>query len=356
MKICFVCFLIAVPVFNLIAQSTTHQLSRDSVQIFYNQAKKDFSNFEKEHGHFIQTANVRMHYLTWGNPRSIPLIWCHGSLSNGYEFLNIADSFVKEGFYVIAIDYYGHGQTAIPNHEVSLYHVADDIKSLMDKLSLNKAILGGWSRGGSIATAFYDAYPKNVLGLILEDGGSVSTNTYYKSMNPITLANKVKQIGDDIPADTSYNSEFDVFYTIYDNNRMGSQFESLAWINKNDEGKWAICPGALKLFNMRNSQQFSDNILRPTTVPLFAESMAILEPKIIYRNLNVPLLILDPTSKNDLFPFEKENEVLRQQHPGYIDHLIYEATDHNIHNQRPQQFIKDVLTFLKKVKRFYGFS
>jgi hypothetical protein len=39
-----------------------------------------------------------MHYLTWGISRNIPLIWCHGSLTNGYEFLNIADSFVKEGF------------------------------------------------------------------------------------------------------------------------------------------------------------------------------------------------------------------------------------------------------------------
>lgn len=124
----------------------------------------------------------------------------------------------------------------------------------------------------------------------------------------------------------------------------------LAWIKKNKEGKWAIGPGLLGLFNMSNSVQFLNNILRPATVPLFAESMSILEPKIVYRNLNVPVLILDPVSKDDLFPFESENEALQKQHPYLIDHKIYENTGHNIHYQRQEQFIKDVITFLQKVK------
>lgn len=78
--------------------------------------------------------------------------------------------------------------------------------------------------------------------------------------------------------------------------------------------------------------------------------MSILEPKIVYRNLNVPLLILDPVSKDDFMPFETENSSLQKQHPNYITHKIYKDTGHNIHYERPKQFIQDLTLFLGKVK------
>lgn len=346
MKTILIVFTILFYVTDLQAQ----KIDRVYAKELFKKAKIEFTNFEKTHGHFIETKNVRMHYLTWGSPSAIPLIWSHGSFTNSYELLNIADSLVKAGYYIIAIDYYGHGQTAIPDHEVSLYHVADDIKFLMDRLKIKRSVIGGWSRGGSIATAFYDAYPAGVLGLILEDGGSVSANTYYHKMDSANLLKRIKEIFKDRLVDTAYATEFDAYYANYDNNEKGNQFELLAWIKKNKEGKWAIGPGLLELFNMSNSIQFLNNIIRPAIVPLFAESMSILEPKIVYRNLNVPVLILDPVGKDDLFPFQAENEALQKQHPNLIDHKIYENTGHNIHYQRRGHFIKDVTTFLKKVK------
>jgi len=103
---------------------------------------------------------------------------------------------------------------------------------------------------------------------------------------------------------------------------------------------------------MGNYEQSLDNILRPTRAPLFAESMAIIEPKIIFRNLKVPVLILDPVSKEDLFPFEKKNHALKKQHPDLISHEIFEDTGHNIHYQRPEKFMEKVTRFLQKVKLF----
>lgn len=350
MRITFFVFTIIFYASILKAQNKGHKIDRIEAETLYKEAKKDFEKFEKEHGAFIQTNNVLMHYLTWGNQTGTPLIWSHGSLTNGYELINIADSLVKAGYYVIAIDYYGHGQTAIPKHEVSLYHIADDIKFLMDRLKIKKAVIGGWSRGGFISTAFYDAYPERVLGLILEDGGSVSMNNYYHKMEPAELENTLKMIERAHPPDTFYASELDAYYDIYDNSETGNQFQLLAWIKKNKEGKWAIYPGVFELFNMNNAEQWSNNILRPTRVPLFAESMSILEPKIIYRNLHVPLLILDPVSEDDFMPFEEENKALQKQHPAFITHKIYEYTVHNIHYERPKQFVEELADFLKKVK------
>lgn len=344
----FLCTFLSV--FMLKAQLIPSTISRSELEANYHSAKKEFAAFEKKHGHFIQTPNVKMHYLTWGKPSGVPLIWSHGSLTNGYELMGIAESLAEAGYYVIAIDYYGHGQTPIPAHEVSLYHLADDIKALMDKEKITRAVIGGWSRGGYISTAFYDAYPERVLGLILEDGGSVATNTHYHAMDSATLLQRVDDIFKDRYIDTTFSSELEAYCTYYDASAKGNQFELLAWITQTKEGRWAIGPGLFELFNMSNKTQFMANILRSTQVPLFAESMALIEPKIVFRNLKVPVLILDPTGKDDLFPFERENAKLTQQHPRLIDHKIYQNTGHNIHFERREAFIRDVIAF--KNKRF----
>jgi pimeloyl-ACP methyl ester carboxylesterase len=333
------------------SQDSTFSNLSFNMRLRYDSAKVEFNNYEKKHGGFIQTRNIKMHYLEWGNPKNTPLIWVHGSFTNSYELLNIAEDLVKEGYYVIAIDYYGHGLTKMPTHEVSLYHVADDIKVLMEVKKIKKAIIGGWSRGGIIATAFYDAYPNKVLGLILEDGGSVSTNTHYHKFEEQELSSRVKNIFKDRVSYSMFNSEYEAYKTYYDYNSGGTQFELLAWLTRDDIGKWSIGTGIENLFNMSNEGQFLDNILRPTKSSLFGESMSIIEPKIVYRNLQVPILILDPVSDQDIFPYEKENEKLKSQHPDLITYKIYENTGHNIHYEKPGMFGNDLGSFLKVVKK-----
>jgi len=320
----------------------------------YDSAKIEFKRFEKTHRSFIQTKNTKMYYLSWGNPQHTPLIWAHGSFTNSYELLGLAEDLVKQGYYVIAIDYYGHGLTKIPPHEVSLYHVADDINTLMEAKKIKKAVIGGWSRGGFIATAFYDAYPDKVLGLVLEDGGSVSTNTHYHQLEDPVLRQQVQNIFKDRVTYAKFDTEYEAYKTYYDYSSGGTQFELLAWLTADDQGKWSIGNGLEKLFHMANEAQFIDNILRPTQSTLFGESMAIIEPKIVYRNLQVPMLILDPTSEHDLFPYEVENRKLQKQHPRLITHKIYEHTGHNIHYEKPALFVEDLGAFLKIVKAHWA--
>lgn len=106
-----------------------------NLKLKYDSATTQFESYERLHGGFIQTQNIKMHYLHWGNPKDTPIIWIHGSFTNAYELAGIAEEIVRRGYYLIAIDYYGHGLTKIPKHEVSLFHVADDIKALMDEQS-----------------------------------------------------------------------------------------------------------------------------------------------------------------------------------------------------------------------------
>ncbi len=344
----FICLLFTVNL-GFSQDSTSSKLSFD-IKVRYDSAKVEFNNYEKKHGGYINTKNVRMHYLEWGNPKNTPLIWVHGSFTNGYELLSVAEDLVKEGYYLIAIDSYGHGLTKIPEHEVSLYHLADDINELLKVKKIRKAVIGGWSRGGITATAFYDTYPDKVLGLILEDGGSVSTNTHYHKLSSSDLDKRVTDIFKDKQSYSLFNSEYEAYKSFYDYSSGGTQFELLAWLSMDNNKKWSIGIGVEKLFNMSNEKEFLDNILRPTQANLFGESMAIIEPKTVYRSLKVPMLILDPISDQDIFPYESENRELENQHPTLITHKIYENTGHNIHYQKPAEFVMDVVAFLKTVR------
>lgn len=340
-------------VFSSYAQGSPPSPETVDLKPLYDRAKSEFENYEKKHGGFVPTKNVQLHYLEWGNPNDMPLIWVHGSFTNAYELADIADDLVRSGYYVIAIDYYGHGRTKIPEHDVSLYHVADDINTLMRIKGIPKALIGGWSRGGIIATAFYDTYPDQVLGLLLEDGGSVSTNTHYHKMTSEELENRVHEIFKDRVSYPLLDSEFEAYRAFYDHEEGGTQFKLLAWLTQDANYKWTIGAGLEDLFHMSGEEQFLTTILRPTNATLFGQSMAIIEPQIIYRNLNVPMLILDPVSNADLFPYEKENEELQKQHPELIIHKVYQDTGHNIHYEKPEEFVEDAASFLKTVKEHW---
>lgn len=336
-----------------IAQVNLSSTDRTTANRIYKQAKEKFSRFEKEHGGYIQTKNVRMHYLTWGKPSGLPLIWVHGTGQNAYELLPIADSLVKAGYYIISIDYYGHGQTPIPAHEVSVYHMADDINVLMDKLKINKAVIAGFSRGGIITSAFYDAYPDKILGLMLVDGGSTAALTHWHVYNIDSLKSIVKNAMATWQKDTTYATEFDAYYFDRRQNLKKDRFELLARIKQTKDGKWGYDPYQMEWLHEDTPEHVLDNILRSTGVPLFESSALMLQPKVIYRNLNVPMLIIDPVSKNDRFPIEKYNKELQQMHPSLIDHKIYYDTNHGAHLQRPSLFINDATAFLEKLKEYH---
>lgn len=319
----------------------------------YIKAKASYQEFESVHGGYVQTDNVLMHYLCWGNPKDTPLIWSHGSFSQSYELANIADLLTSGGYYLIAVDYYGHGQTPIPEKEVSLYNSADDIRVLMDTLKINQAIIGGFSRGGYIAAAFYQSYPERVKALILEDGGSVAFNSFNHRMSDEALALKVKAMKPEAGASTIYEAAFDspvaAYQSLYDKGEGGLQFELLN-IVKRKGNQWVTYAGLTDFFCMKDDQQFKNLVLKPDNSPLYGASITMVQPKIIFRNLCVPILILDPVSAADPMPFEKDNIALANKFPDLITRVEFAGVEHNIHYEKPEQFSKELLKFLSIVQ------
>ncbi|MCH2224948.1 MAG: alpha/beta hydrolase [Crocinitomicaceae bacterium] len=317
----------------------------------YSIAIKEYEDFEQKHGHFLQTENVNMHYSTWGDSTDIPIVWLHGTNSNTTEVVDFVDSLTVEGYYVIAVDYYGHGLTPIPRRGVSIYNVADDIIQLLDHLNIDKVVVGGMSRGGIIASAFYDEYPDKVLGLILEDGGSASFLNARQAMDRSEIEKLYTEMYSS-NNDTTFATKFEAFKFYYNSRWTDSQYWWFAFLKEDVNGNWALNPGLSKWLGQRGENVGVRNIYQTTQAPLFESSALMLMPEVIYRNLKVPILIFDPQGDDDngLFALSDQNIRLKEQHPELITLKHYPNSGHALHFEESAQFVEDLLHFLSKVR------
>lgn len=68
---------------------------------------------------------------------------------------------------VILYDLRGHGQTSLGQPDGSLRQLGEDLVSLMDATGLDRAVLAGFSLGGTIAMRAAIDHPDRVAGLVL---------------------------------------------------------------------------------------------------------------------------------------------------------------------------------------------
>lgn len=318
----------------------------------YDLSKTEYNAIESEIGHYIQTDNVKMHFISFGDSTDIPLIWIPGTGSSSWEILNFKDSLESMNLYVISIDYYGHGQTPMPEKEKSIYNIADDIKFLMDSLQIEKAIIGGWSRGGYAASAFYDSYPQSVLGLMLVDGGSANALSPRYKMNRDTLREKYKEAQIPIDLLQTYNTKFEAFCAFADTTNRVSQAWILDGLKIGLNGKWGYTADVWPAVANESVQSMLNAVESPTLAPLLTSSTYLMQPLVVYRNLSVPMVIIDPVSEGETWQnYTPDNSKLKQLHPDLVEHRIYEDTQHHAHFQKPQQFLDDMKLLINNINK-----
>ena len=261
----------------------------------------------------------------------------------------IIDNLLEMGLRVLAVEYYGHGKTGIPDHPVSVYHAADDVLALMDSLGIDKAMIGGFSRGGAITAAFYDEYPERVLGLAMVDGGSFSFIESYDSKTDEEI--RVLFATFDLNSPT-YASEFDLFYEVASRRQErtpDSFYALLAQMSQSDDGRWGRNRGLATWFN-DDSPEGLLYARRPSLRAPFDHSAWVLMPTVIFRNLDLPVLVIDPVQENDQFPVTNQNKALQRLHPDLVDHQVWPNTSHLAIVERPEWFLRDLSRLVERVK------
>lgn len=331
----------------------------------FENAQKHYAAFEAKHGRYVQVNGLRMHYLEFGDSAGMPFIFVPGSGGTAYQLLNVAEGLAEKGYRVFALDPRAHGQSRTADLHFSIQHVADDIVAMMDTLGIERAVMAGLSKGGFVATAVYDEYPERVSGLLLEDGGSWSDqrlreNINYGFIDRVTeLGSLLQSIVPEDPFNQVREGRFEEQYDLFKFLMMAGlatgndvipmeqlALSAMSYMWK-DGDVWVYHMDAYKLMGHPEPGIF---MYPATKQGMLQWSQQALIPEIVFRHLDVPMLIIDPVSEDDEYPVSADNEALTKQHPELIRHQIYKDTPHGAHFFRPEWFLNDAAKLLQRIK------
>jgi pimeloyl-ACP methyl ester carboxylesterase len=113
---------------------------------------------------FADVNGIKICYKSQGE--GFPTFLLHGFGSKKESFMAQIPELSKY-FKVITFDMRGAGKSSRPNYHYTMDMLADDVKGLMDCLSIKKINLIGHSFGGMIAQNFIVKYPESVNRLVL---------------------------------------------------------------------------------------------------------------------------------------------------------------------------------------------
>lgn len=97
------------------------------------------------------------------------IVLLHGKNFFGAYWKKTIDFLHAKGYRVIVPDQLGFGKSTKAKVVYSFQMMAEQTKQLMEKLSINKAVIVGHSMGGMLATRFALMYPQLTTALILEN-------------------------------------------------------------------------------------------------------------------------------------------------------------------------------------------
>jgi 2-succinyl-6-hydroxy-2,4-cyclohexadiene-1-carboxylate synthase len=111
-------------------------------------------------------VQMKLHHRAFGEKSSRHLVFLHGFLGCGEDWLPIAQH-LEPGYYSTLVDLPGHGESEVP--ERGDYSVDDVVEAVAGIISdLRQPVLIGYSMGGRVALATAVRYQKNLGGLVLE--------------------------------------------------------------------------------------------------------------------------------------------------------------------------------------------
>ncbi|MGA6165324.1 alpha/beta fold hydrolase [Amycolatopsis magusensis] len=102
-----------------------------------------------------------------------PLVLVHGHPFDRSMWQPQIERFAGAQWRVIAPDLRGYGETTVVPGKTHLETFARDLGELLDRLGVDRIVLGGLSMGGQIVMEFHRLFPERVRGLLLADTSPV---------------------------------------------------------------------------------------------------------------------------------------------------------------------------------------
>ena len=123
----------------------------------------------------IAVNGTQLHAEAFGDPNDPLLIIIHGGPGSDYRHLLNCKEFANEGYRVVFYDQRGSGLSKRhPKDSYSIQIMIDDLEAVIDHYRMQpnqKVFLLGHSWGAMLATAYVNAYPDRIDGVVLGEPG-----------------------------------------------------------------------------------------------------------------------------------------------------------------------------------------
>ena len=191
----------------------------------------------------IQEQDLKMAYMDIKpeqyNGKNIVLF--HGKNFNGAYWKTTIEALTREGYRVIVPDQIGFGKSSKPLHfHYTFQQLAQNTKTLLDTLNIEKTAILGHSMGGMVATRFALMYPNTVDKFILENPIGLEDWKLKVPYKPVEwwYENELKKSYEGIKKyqlvnyyDNSWKPEYDQWVNLLAGWTLNSDYKTIAWNN-----------------------------------------------------------------------------------------------------------------------------
>ncbi|WP_394175159.1 alpha/beta fold hydrolase [Guptibacillus hwajinpoensis] len=126
---------------------------------------------------YVKIDDIDLYYEDKGS--GLPIIFLHPP-GMGHVVFHEQEK-LAEHFRVIVFDMRGHGRSGLGSKDFSISLLANDLHHLMSELGIEKAVLLGYSSGGSVVQEFCIHHQEKVAGLILCGGFSEVSDMFLQA-------------------------------------------------------------------------------------------------------------------------------------------------------------------------------
>ena len=268
----------------------------------------------------VEVNGVKLHVIDEG--AGSPLLLIHGFTGTANGWTPIAEALAQDRR-VIRVDLLGHGLSSSPADasRYSLPRAADDLLAFLDNLGVKDVSVAGYSFGGRVALHLALAAPKRVRALILEStspGIAEASERKARRASDEALAQKLEKEG--IESFVDHWERIPLFAT--------------------QERLPADVRDAVRSERLRQSPTGLANSLRGAG----AGAQEYLLPR--FAELTMPVLVIAGSLD------EKYCRIASDMHAALPSSRlrIVEDAGHNVHLEKPDEFIREVTAFLSELR------
>ena len=305
------------------------------------------------------------------------MVLLHGQMVDWKDYRTVLPELVKK-FHVFALDYYGHGKSSKNPDLYNIERIGSDIALFIQEKVGSRAIISGHSSGALIVAYIAATYPENVKAIVLEDGPFFATE---KGRAENTFSYKTFQ---NIHNYLTEKPNITYFEHYLKNDPMRTLF------NMDGKDNWTkiVAEPAMKRFRKDLTKipiiwyyppELGVNTLLQLTANLqdgtgdydlrFADAFYDfsffngIKQEDMLKQISVPTCILHVNPPKNTTPsyYTEEGMLISAMDEKDAKHvkelirgsILVEGFDsmHNIHEDKPKEFLKKVAEFLDKIEK-----